>query len=249
MTPEETLNEFNFLYTNSGSNQMPDLNGYEVSLLLTKAQDELLKNLSTSTPGGNKYQQGVEDSSRRNMLFIPLLTDIEISSTSSTAGFDVRSKSFKLPTDIFKILGETFKTAESETSTQKTYQVYPIQYEEYTRMMSKPYKSPLKNQVWQILGDSLLNDTVEIIPQWEDTDNTVNKLHLRYIRVPYPIIIEDLEIYDRSIHGETAVYDNNKVCELNDDFLHMVIQRAVELAKVTYTGGINEVMQTGTRSE
>ena len=61
--------------------------------------------------------------------------------------------------------------------------------------MSKPSNDPLKRQVWKLMGNSSSgNGSVEIISHWKDLRGTdsANKLVIRYIRKPYPIILEDI---------------------------------------------------------
>ena len=73
MTLQEFSDEFDVLYNNISSNQAPGLNEYEKSVFLTKAQNEIVKNYFTSTQGGNKYQQGFDDSAKRQIDFSTLL--------------------------------------------------------------------------------------------------------------------------------------------------------------------------------
>ena len=45
MTPKEFSSQFDILYDNITSGKAPGLNDYEKSVLLTKAQDQLIKKL------------------------------------------------------------------------------------------------------------------------------------------------------------------------------------------------------------
>jgi hypothetical protein len=47
MTNKEFSNEFDILYNSISSNLAPSLNEYEKSVLLTRAQEELIKELVT----------------------------------------------------------------------------------------------------------------------------------------------------------------------------------------------------------
>ena len=62
MTALEMSSEFDILFNNISSNQGVGLNEFEKSVLLTKAQDEIIKNHYTNKQGGNKYQEGIGDS-------------------------------------------------------------------------------------------------------------------------------------------------------------------------------------------
>ena len=71
MTTQEFSNEFDVLYNNIMSNQAPGLDEYEKSVFLTKAQSEVLKNYFN--PKGNKYQEGFDESEKRQIDFSTLI--------------------------------------------------------------------------------------------------------------------------------------------------------------------------------
>lgn len=146
MTAPEFSSEFDVLYNNVMSNSASSVDEYEKSLFLTQAQEEIVKNYFN--PSGNKYGQGFDDSVKRQVDFSELLetatsgTGGTITSTTSPS-IDLRAVSYLLPSNVLLILNETAKL----TIGGKSYitQVVPIHYAEYTRLMSKPYKEPLKN--------------------------------------------------------------------------------------------------------
>ena len=67
---EEISNRFDVLYNNIMSDQAPGLDDYEKSVFFNKAQLEVLKNHLNA--GGNRYQQGFDHSSKRQMDFSTL---------------------------------------------------------------------------------------------------------------------------------------------------------------------------------
>lgn len=211
MNQPEFSSEFDLLYNNVSSNQAPGLTEYEKSVFLTKAQDELIKNYFTNVQGGNKYQQGIEDSEKRYADFSALLTVATLNAEpiATTIPFDERGKIFKLPDGTqgspktMIVISETFKTG-SKVDALQSYQVIPLKFEEYMRLMSKPSTDPLKKQVWKLMGNSESgNGSIEIVPHWKDKENLYNTLILKYIRKPHPIILEDLSFQGLSIEGET----------------------------------------------
>lgn len=215
MTAQEFSSEFDLLYNNISSAQAPGLTEYEKSVFLTKAQDEIIKNYFTNVQGGNKYQQGVEDSEKRYADFSTLLTVAVLDAeTTDIVPFDDRGKIFKLPDGksakkVMIVITETFKTgkatSENENPPLTSYQVIPLKFDEYIRLMSKPSSDPLKRQVWKLMGNSESgNGSIEIVPHWKEKDNNINKLILKYIRKPYPIILEDLSAQGLSIEGQTS---------------------------------------------
>lgn len=237
MTTNEFEWEFDVLYNNIASNAAPGINSYEKSVLLTKAQDELIKNYFN--PQGNKYKEGFDGSAKRQIDFSGLIS-VANGTLLDQQGFDLRAKVFKIPTDVFLIINESIVT---NTGIK---QIIPIKFDEYTRLMSKPYKEPLKFQAWRLITDGDINSgvTVEIIP---NSQETVKSYTLRYVRRPKPIILANLksEYGDVSINGETEISQ----CELNPLVHREILQRAVELAKITYLGDANGVVQSGQRAE
>ena len=264
MNAPEFSSEFDLLYNNVSSNQAPGLTEYEKSVFLTKAQYEIIKNNFTNVQGGNKYQQGIEDSNKRYADFSTLLTVVELNAkTDHTVTFDERGKIFTLPDGdeegnkkVMIVITEIFKTGNSN-SELTSYQVIPLKFDEYIRLMSKPSSDPLKKQVWKLMGNNESgNGSIEIVPHWKDKDNTINKLILKYIRKPYPIILEDLSSQGLSIEGykgtggsTTGAATIKACCELAEELHPEILQRAVELAKIFYTGDNQQVITAGTRSE
>lgn len=278
MTTSEFSAEFDILYNNVSSNQAPGLTEYEKSVFLTKAQDEIVKNHFTSKPNGNKYQEGIEDSAKRFADFSCLITvaNSRWASTSpndqkvvrltalSDEGkrtIDNRGVIFKLPLNLMITLNEVCEVFNSAKNADDTYQVVPINLTEYSRLMSKPSTDPLKKQVWKLMGNSSTgNGSVEIILHHRDDPSTVH-LIIRYVRHPYPIILEDFSNQGLSINGKYRPYGQapgegvepsqftDECCELSKELHPEILQRAVELAKIYYQGAPADVITAGQRSE
>ena len=204
-------------------------------------------------------------------------------SQQSTSNIDSRGKIMQLPDDLMISLNETFETKFNVVDkhnvtvraiSNNTYQVIPITLAEYQRLMSKPSNDPLKRQVWKLMGNSASgNGSIEIIPHWRDVSYTLTEkdieseystnknspttytLKIRYVRRPYPIIIQALGVQGLTINGKTAVYGSTldspteEACELAQELHPEILQRAVELAKVFYTGQPADVINAGQRSE
>lgn len=254
MTKEEFLSEFDLYYNNTMSNKAPGLNEYEISVFLTKAQDEILKNYLN--PNGNKYREGFDNSTKRQIDFYNLIKNVSVSSgeiTETTSiGIDDRIKSYLLPSDIFIILNEV-AIVKKNNSIIKT-QVIPLHYLEYTRLMSKPYQEPLKRQTWRLLSEGIVNNVIqsELIPK---SGYDIDDYKLRYIRKPRPIIVVDLEQEfgeGVSINGYTqpVITPSGDACEL-DPILHReILDRAVEIAiSSSFGGDLSTIVQLNQRNE
>lgn len=238
MTVQEFSNSFDVLYNNIMANAAPGLNEYEKSVFLTKAQEEIIKNYFN--PKGNKYQEGFDNSSKRQIDFSSLISVKEATATTLSPIFDIRAKVYKLPEDLFLIINENI------TTNTGIKQVIALRYDEYTRLMSKPYKEPLKFQAWRLITTSEDNSTIqsEIISH---SGETITKYTIRYIRKPKPIILCDLssDYGNVSINGESSISE----CELNPSIHEEILQRAVELAKSVYIGDIKSTVELGQRTE
>lgn len=238
MTNQEFSNEFDILYNNISSNQAPGLDEYEKSVFLTKAQDEIVKNYFN--PKGNKYQEGFDGNEKRQIDF-SMITKTKSYTTFSASTFDgrINNKSVNLETDIMMLINEFADVKRDGNDVRLS--VIPLNYREYTRLMSKPYKRPLKFQAWRILDNtSGATNIAEVIIGPNDA---LTKYTIRYIKRPRAIILSDLE-------GVTLDGKNTEqTCEL-DPILHQeILQRAVELAKAAYAGDLNSNVELGKRSE
>ena len=153
MTNNEFSNEFDVLYQNITSNQAPGLDEYEKSVFLSKAQDEIVK--SYFDPKTNKPQEGFDGSEKRQIDFSMLIvTEKAIESTVQPVQlFPLQhTKVFAVPDKILMFINESLTVTRDGNPTYLT--VVPLDYKEYNRLMSKPYKRPLKNQAWRILTNT-----------------------------------------------------------------------------------------------
>ena len=232
------------------------LDEYEKSVILTQAQDIVVKSYFDGTL--NPQGQGFDDSTRRQVDFSSLIEVATLSATSPQPStiFDDRGIIFKLPLldntadtantcKVLFILNEkvectTVTAVDPKASVKRTYVVVPINYKEYDREMSKPFAQPLKKQAWRLFQNKNTGYDVdsEIIVKQSIRDHYVTSpssigdvgitYKMRFVRRPNPIILEDLP-NGLTIDGEPNASD----CELNP-ILHMdILNKAVELALAT----------------
>ena len=240
MTVNEFSNQFDVLYNNITSNQAPGLNEYEKSVFLTKAQDEIVKNYFN--PKSNPKQEGFDDTAKRQADFATLIEQKELVKVSNPQSkFDKRALVYKYPnsdgkTDVFIVLNEQIQDDSFE------YVVVPISYDEYNRVMSKPYKYPPKYQAWRLITNKDGEiPTIEIIGKFKDNV----KYTMRYVKRPKPIVLVNLT--DDSLTIEDAAVVQN--CELPNYLHEEILQRAVELAKIAWEGSAQSAITAGARSE
>lgn len=159
MTIEEMSNQFDVYYNNITSNQAPGLDEYEKSVFLTKAQNELVK--AYFSPALNKTQNGFDDSPIRQADFSTIINNCTLSKITNPTNplkcFDKRATAYELPVDLFICLNEQL------FSGSVPYTVVPITFIDYNRLMSKPYKYPLKYQAWRMITKNTTVDSVESV--------------------------------------------------------------------------------------
>lgn len=238
------------------------LDEYEKSVLLTQAQDIIVKSYFDGTL--NQQGQGFDDSTRRQMDFSSLIKIAELApldpSEAQVQIFDDRGIVYPLPrkvvddveiegtTDVLFILNEKLtqvctKGQQRVEQWRKDFVIVPISYKEYDREMSKPYAQPLKKQAWRLFQNQATGFDInsELIPRFnvkEETSegavpvSTTFIYKIRYVKRPTPIVLEDLP-NNLEIDGVTTESE----CELNP-IIHMdILNKAVELAIATRGGG------------
>lgn len=152
MTNLEFSNEFDVLYNNVASNGAPGVTEYEKSVFLTKAEKQLLR--AYFEPSLNKSIKGFDGSEKRQYDFSSLIKTVElecISPIKIILGLDVstidpRSILYKTPKDLFLSVNETI------SDDKYIYNVLPINYQEYSRNIQKPYAYPIKRQAWRMIS-------------------------------------------------------------------------------------------------
>lgn len=186
MTVNEFSNQFDLLYNNIASNQAPGLNEYEKSIFLTKAQDEIVKNYFEANSQGNTIKKGFDDTAIRQMDFSDLISCKDYQDgIMGESVVDPRAIIYDIPKNdnVYIVINESLHLMGDNGVVKGIRQVVPITYLDYSRLMSKPFKEPLKNQAWRLItsgreGETNINKTftdrnsvktrVEIIPTSAD---------------------------------------------------------------------------------
>lgn len=157
--------------------------------------------------------------------------------------FDMRenTKSITLPSKLMYAINEMVEVTRNNKAV--LLQVVPVKFDEYSRLMCKPYKRPLKYQAWRLTNNDVVNKADIVV----GPSDTLTKYTIRYVRRPNPIIVSDLD--GLTIEGKSTATE----CELDPILHEEILQRAVELAKIAWTNtgqdNLQAVMQAGQRSE
>ena len=268
MNNKEFSTEFDIRFNNIMSNQAPGVNEYEKSVFLTRAQNEIVRNYFN--PKGNKYNAGFDSNEKRQTDFSMLINTIkpEQYSNNDYIRIDRRSILYTIPMsatdkEIMCLLNETAQIVSNGKTIDIT--IVPISYIEYQRLMKKPFNAPFKNQGWRLMSNSTYSDTddehfgtreaiAEIVANIDQqssgipTPSNMTNYIIRYVRKPKPIILIDL----KSEYGDEMTIDGKSgisTCELDPEIHSEILQRAVEIAKITYMGDTKDMIEIGTRTE
>lgn len=225
-----TINEFSDQFdTLLDSYKVPDefgkvenlvsikLDEYEKSVILTEAQDIILK---------SNFSLAFDRSEQGQMYYNHLIT-IGTGVPTTGESYAEYGRLYNLPSDVFWILNERVVDA-----LNNKYVIKPINYEEYDRIQSKPYAKPLKRQAWRLYQGSVAASSplrVEIVVR---AAAAVTEYLVRYIRKPNPIILENLG--DLSINGVSVPSE----CELHPILHYDILNKAVELTLARYSTNI-----------
>jgi len=229
MTTNEFKNEFFIHYNAIATQSAPSIDDYELSVYLTKAQLEIIKNYYN--PLGNKYKKGFENSEKRRVDLKELVVNYNSTNIiSSNQGLSLDSKFFVIPDDVFLIIYETANITTGDCFIDKQVNVVPKTHDEFNIQIDNPFKQPFKNKIWRLDISKINNNkVVELISPY-----TISEYQLRYIKYPNPIILTDLTVTfpndGLSIDGST----NSQTCELDESIHREILDRAIELALRDY---------------
>jgi hypothetical protein len=205
MTVTEFSQELDVIYENINKNGAPGLDAYEKSVILTHAQEALVRGI---------LSQDVSAST------LPQLIKVYTDTTGTPTGFSWGTV-FSIPSDgIFKVLNEKVVDDSNET-----YTVNQITNEEFDVKQSKPYKYPRRRTAYRL---GLLDSTTPSIEIFGRPGVTLNTYKLRYIRKPLPIIVDD--ITPDTIDG----LDTERTSELDISLHREVLKIATTLAEQYY---------------
>jgi len=229
MTNTELKNEFLIHYNAIASNSAPGLDDYEISVFLTKAQLELVKNYYN--PLGNKYKDGFEHSEKRRVDLKELIVNhISTTEINDPHKLVADSQFYTIPSDVFVLILEQAKVSTNDCLNGKYIDVYPKTHDEFLIQYANPFKKPDADHIWRIDYSKIgANSVVELVSPYN-----IVEYKARYIKYPSPIILVDLDVAfpseGLSIDGITAA----TTCKLNQEIHREIIDRAVELALRDY---------------
>lgn len=232
MTLEEFNNEFDVIYNSISSNAAPGLDVYEKSVLLTQAQEQLVKNYYN--PKGNKYGEGFEmtEKRRRDLNFLVdtgisnnPLNNINAASSVLYQNLDkYRSFFFTVNNNLMFIINEFARASSTKQCfNNKIVDIRPTLHNELSYTLNNPFKKP--QGIFAIRLDITKINNNAVVELLCDKDVQLTEYRYRYLRYPKPIILENLP-QGLSINNISTATN----CELPEHMHREIVARAVELA-------------------
>lgn len=216
---EVLLNSHRFLnkYSEGTVSNTINLSEYEKSILLTKAQEDLIV---AAYDGSNIFSDSFESSEKVRKFLNALVKTTELTSYITDEGISNKSYIFTLPEEDDLIWFTVYEEAvlADENLGSFTALVKPVTHDEYYHTQENPFKKANKKRVLRL---DIANNKVELISEY-----TINTYKIRYISKPSPIILIDLTDYNLTINGKSEKTE----CVLNPAIHTAILERAVQLA-------------------
>ena len=250
MTTQEFSIEFDILYNNLASNSAPPINEYEKSVLLTKAQSDIVLELYS---GRNQLGLSFESNEEVRRYLLPLIRYYDrtegIAMTYDSL-YDCYKCYIYRPVDsedAWNALRPGLATIKEElhgttsNNTEVNIPIVPVTYDDLDKVLRNPFKRPkglkralrLDSNQAERNNASKVNGSTTIIY----TEDQIQGLTYRewYLAKPTPIILPDIDDSTLTIDGESV--KSTKECSLSPILHNMILERAVLLAKQAYIGG------------
>lgn len=227
-TPQEWLDEFNLYANNIASNKAPGYEPFEVSSILTRAEEAVVIGLYTGTISADSFESTEELTSYLDSLVKQQTISAEVTGTGVKKATG-KSHVFQLPPDLlFRTLETCVISGDCGTVEAE---VIPVTQDKLLRTMRNPFRKQNGRRVLRLSYSTIqgtgFNETrySELISDYPITSYTV-----RYLERPLPIIVANLPA-GYTINGE---YSQAMACLLPEQVHPLIIERAVQIAKAVW---------------
>lgn len=233
MTTEEFSNNFDTLaasyrrfkdFDNKENLDSIEFDEYEKSYFLTKAQEEIVKQLYT---GKNQFGDSFEKTEELRRYLNDLVVTSKQSLTESNIDDELglTDKSYVIPLldNVMFIIYEAVKLNDDSLGCYSgtIINVQPITHDEYNKIKDNPFRGATR---YRALRLDIVNEEgkrcTEIISKYG-----CSQYILRYLKKLKPIILIDLP-NELTIEGES----DKTECELDSELHNFILERAVGLA-------------------
>lgn len=226
MNVEEFSNEFDTLlnsFANSaqfGNISNPvniELDEYEKSIYLTKAQEEVIVQMySGKNPLRDSFEKTEEIRRYLNTLIKTFTTSDK---KEGYTGLSQNSIFFELPNDLWFITYESANLEDSALGCMdgKNIIIVPVTHDDYYNIVANPFRGANNRRALRL---DLSERIVEIVSEYN-----ISQYLVRYLSKPEPIILTDLP--DNLSINEISIKTE---CKLNPVIHRAILEKAVQLA-------------------
>ena len=206
LTAKQMVYEAKIFYEDIASNNAPSFTDREWSVILTNAQNQVVQEI---------YRKGFDKDEEGRLAIQSLFKEWSYSNFES--GALRNSVELPLPTDLMYISYES-----CDTDVLRGAKVLPMPYDAFHTNMENPFKRPVRDVVWRVIGYRDINLLVSL--------DTVIKYGAVYIKRPTPIIVSNLkrEQAIETISGQA--YRNQTDCILHANVHRRIVQAAARIA-------------------
>lgn len=194
---------------------------YEKSLYLSKAQEELIKEIYSANYVPNSFESNEE--TRRQLDSLIAQEEITTKEITYKISDHLKHSSYKLNAKCWYIVYEQAKLIESDNAcmSEKVMDVIPVTHDEYRRTIRNPFRQPNERKVLRLDSGPL---QIELVSKYD-----IQSYLVRYISKPTPIILCSLTADNLNIDGEDEIIE----CALPSLLHQEILDRAVRLAVST----------------
>lgn len=197
-----------------------EFNEYEKSVYLTKAQEEIIKDLYSGRYTGDSFESS--EQLRRELDYLVTQKDYN---NSDIINEDLQKLTdskythtvFSLPQDCLYIVYEQVSwNSDNPCIGGKVADVIPVTHDEYIRIRNNPFRGPNTRKALRLDNGA---SNVELV-----SSDDIGSYIIRYIKVPEPIVLSELP--NETINGISTP----QTCKLNESLHRDILDRAVRLA-------------------
>lgn len=216
MTAKEFSEEFDILLNQRIKDKPAEIDEYNKSQMLTKANEEVALKYSL------QFEQSEFARRVLNSLVGTLKTSTIDYNSSSFISLDgtLKSAVIDAPNDLMMIVHEQAKYDENVLT------ISPIRHDEYNNIKDNPFRTPNYKKAWRLDFNDTSNK-IEVIYSSNIPDTL--EYSCRYVRLPKPIILPDATLAWDDSNMEIREELTEQTSELNSIVHEEVLNTAVNL--------------------
>lgn len=218
LSAKQMMYEARILFESIASGDAPGFTPREWSVLLTNAQDKVVYEV---------YKKGADKDEDSRIAIQALIKYYEVENLKKGKNLE-NSYIASLPNDFRYVIVDWCDAHLDDRSKVKGIRLVPISYDAYFVNLDNPFKRPSKDKFWKLVHNDEADEAARIIVTPEGW--TVDAYKTRYIKRPYPIIVDLLP------PGKGIEYLNNTEireqtdCQLHSNTHRRIVEHAARLA-------------------